>query len=101
MRTDKNELGEGERGQRTGSCELHTGILQCRGARVWHGLDELSHGLNMNTAISETLASQSIVIGLFTSTENIHGAKKMITNVKSSAHLQLLSVMKHMHQSRV
>lgn len=38
--SDKKGLGEGERGQRPGSCELHTGILQLRGARVWHGLDE-------------------------------------------------------------
>lgn len=48
----KNELGEGEPGQWPRSCELHTGILQCRQARVWHGLDELSQGLNMNTAVS-------------------------------------------------
>lgn len=75
MRTDKNELGEGERGQRTRSCELHTGILQCRGARVWHGLDELSNGLNMNTAISETSSSQSIVIVLFASSKTFMGQK--------------------------
>lgn len=83
MRTDKSELGEGGRGQRTRSCELHTGILQCRGARVWHGLDELSHGLNMNTVISETLFFQSIVIVPFASTENIHGAKKLLLMLKA------------------
>lgn len=87
MRTDKNELGEGERGQRTGSCELHTGILQCRGARVWHGLDELSHGLNTNTAISETLSSPSIVIGLFASFENIHRGKKKRSLMLKAVHI--------------
>lgn len=45
--SDKKGLGEGERGQWPGSCELHTEILQLREARAWHGLDELSQALNM------------------------------------------------------
>lgn len=48
---NKKKVGEGERGQWPGSCELHTGILQLRGARVWHRLDELSQAPNMNTAV--------------------------------------------------
>lgn len=49
---DKKGLGEGERGQWPGSCELHTGILQLREARVWQGLDGLSQARNINTAVS-------------------------------------------------
>lgn len=45
--SDKKGLGGGERGQRSRSCELHTGILQLRGARVWQGLDELGQALNI------------------------------------------------------